>query len=108
MKDALDGRWKVTVTGFTRWRIFNLLGDHKVIAGNIGYNQVVTGRIGYFRVSHNSDGAVLDYAVGANDEPLIYITDIIYPDGKGGWVGKFYYDNELIFNFRMDRVEDRE
>lgn len=93
----IDGTWRVKVTSGPLWfRALNLIRDKKIIKGNSGYNVASGFTWGIFTVEYLNTEIVLTYT----DQPIIDRARFV---GKDELSGKFYWRNDYIGNFKMER-----
>lgn len=98
---GLDGIWKVTALGPAR--VFNLLGDRKIISGIAGYNVAGGKKWGWFSIEPDGTGLMLNYDDVRNPNILRGVRDRIIRD-ETGWTGVFYLHGRKIFRFKLDRA----
>ncbi len=103
--EEIQGRWKVTCRGLAV--PLNRLGDEKEISGYLGHNIIDGNEWGWFNINideHDPNVLRLDYDDPRNPRLLRKVYDLIVKDKKG-WLGKLFYDDNRILDFRMDRIE---
>ena len=99
---SLQGEWRVTVMGGRAARAANLLGDHKFIAGDMGFNRIRGKEWGWFKVEQGDNCLILNYDDPRNSKGLRLVRDMIVLM-QGGWSGGLFLNKVWQCDFHLNR-----
>ena len=96
----IDGAWDVKVTHGPRWfRLLNLIRDRKYIDSDCGINAAgIVGEWGVFRVEKTGR---LTFTLTYLDSPIV---DKVWIVSHELLLGKFYWKDRLVGDFKMEKV----